>query len=361
MKNMLKKFIKNSINSYYSYFYVQWHLTSLCTENCNHCYLDKNKAINNVFDLKKSIDIIDQIYEISSRLKLQPYIAFTGGDPLLYTDLFKLINYAHDKNIIITIKGNPRLLNNDIIVKLKNLGVHQYNLSIDGLKQTHDYIRSKGSFDITIQKLKDLKRSGIITLVKYTVSKINSSEMNSVMNYLAECGVDYFDFARFCPNSSSDYKYMFTPEEYHKFLLSTLKNYQNLKVKGYKMTLLFRDHLWIPLLDELGILNGYEINNSRINYGCSIGNNNCFVINYNGDILPCAKLDDYFIGNILKDNIFNILQSENYKKLSELSSYKGCYGCHLVSLCRGCPAISKAISNDLFSKDAQCWIKKVQA
>ncbi|GAA0121217.1 SPASM domain-containing protein [Clostridium butanoliproducens] len=87
-----------------------------------------------------------------------------------------------------------------------------------------------------------------------------------------------------------------------------------------------------------------------------MGNNNCFAISYNGDLLPCSKIPKYSLGNILKNDINTLINTEKLKKLSRIQAYEGCMKCNLVGLCRGCPAINNSLSKDVFLKDPQCWI-----
>ncbi|MBD8048367.1 SPASM domain-containing protein [Clostridium faecium] len=46
-----------------------------------------------------------------------------------------------------------------------------------------------------------------------------------------------------------------------------------------------------------------------------MGNNNCFAISYNGDLLPCSKIPKYSLGNILKNDINTLINTEKLKKL----------------------------------------------
>lgn len=82
----------------------------------------------------------------------QPYFYITGGDPILHPHFWKLLELIHNYNIIFTILGNPFHLNDDVCTKLKALGCEKYQLSIDGMRKTHDWFRKSGSFDTTLKK-----------------------------------------------------------------------------------------------------------------------------------------------------------------------------------------------------------------
>lgn len=80
--------------------------------------------------------------EVYNRL---PYFYVTGGDPILHPDFWRLLELLHDDGIPFTILGNPFHLNDQICRELKAYGCEKYQLSIDGLRETHDWFRKPGS------------------------------------------------------------------------------------------------------------------------------------------------------------------------------------------------------------------------
>lgn len=58
-------------------------------------------------------------------------------------------------------------------------------MSIDGSKNTHDFIRKPGSFDETLEKVKVLNEAGIHTSIIATISRLN---INEVPDFLTKCG-----------------------------------------------------------------------------------------------------------------------------------------------------------------------------
>jgi sulfatase maturation enzyme AslB (radical SAM superfamily) len=45
-------------------------------------------------------------------------------------------------------------LNDSVCQRLAELGCDKYQLSIDGMRKTHDSIRKRGSFDATLEKIR---------------------------------------------------------------------------------------------------------------------------------------------------------------------------------------------------------------
>jgi len=50
-------------------------------------------------------------------------------------------------------------------------------MSLDGMRETHDWFRKPGSFDLTLKKVGCLNRAGIKSVIMSTVSKTNMDEI----------------------------------------------------------------------------------------------------------------------------------------------------------------------------------------
>ena len=105
----------------------------------------------------------------------------------------------HD--IPFTILGNPFHLNDEVCRRLKEYGCQKYQLSLDGMRETHDWFRKPGSFDITLEKIGCINRAGIRSVIMTTVSGTNIDEVPDIIDAVVEAGANVFAFARYCPTS----------------------------------------------------------------------------------------------------------------------------------------------------------------
>ena len=97
--------------------------------------------------------------------------------------------------------GNPFHLDDGVCRRLKEYGCEKYQLSLDGLRETHDWFRKPGSFDITLEKIGCINRAGIRSVVMTTVSGANIEEVPDIIDAVVKAGVNVFAFARYCPTS----------------------------------------------------------------------------------------------------------------------------------------------------------------
>nr|WP_303167227.1 hypothetical protein [Phascolarctobacterium sp.] len=67
-------------------------------------------------------------------------------------DFWRLLALLKEYEIPFTILGNPFHLNDEVCRLLKAHGCQKYQLSLDGMKKTHDWFRKPGSFNCTLEK-----------------------------------------------------------------------------------------------------------------------------------------------------------------------------------------------------------------
>ena len=106
--------------------------------------------------VKETLFSIEEMCQKENKI---PYIYLTGGDPILHTQFWDILKLFKEHHIAFGILGNPFHLNDGVCLKLREYGCLKYQLSLDGLKETHDYFRKPGSFDITLEKIKCLNQS----------------------------------------------------------------------------------------------------------------------------------------------------------------------------------------------------------
>ena len=122
----------------------------------------------------------------------QPCFYITGGDPILHPDFWRLLGVMREHGIPFPIPGNPFLLRDEVCQRRKGYGCEKYQLSLDGLRDTHDWFRRPGSFDCTPEKPGCIHRAGLRSAVMTAVPGASVDEV-------AAAGVDISASARCCP------------------------------------------------------------------------------------------------------------------------------------------------------------------
>ena len=57
-------------------------------------------------------------------------------------------------------------------MELKGYGCEKYQLSLDGLREAHDWFRKPGSFDCTLEKIACINKAGIRSVIMTTDHRV---------------------------------------------------------------------------------------------------------------------------------------------------------------------------------------------
>lgn len=337
-------------------FGVQWHLTTACGNSCKHCYIDRNRKSISLVEARKILDKIKEFTEIYS---CHARIVFSGGDPILYPYFWELLSYTRQElpECDMIVLGNPEPLNRETIQRFLDLNLYYYQVSLDGMREMHDYFRYPGSFVKTVKALKRMKRLGLKSAVMSTVSMINLKEMPELVDLIAG-QTDIYDFSRLVTvgrgASLNGDEVFIPPQAYRRFLLDMRDTYKRNDKKGTRFG--SKEPLWTLLRYELGEFIPLEDDEGLIWEGCNIGISTMTILE-NGDVLACRRVPKV-IGNISKPGIgigdifFDSTPLNEMRKHDKINE---CNNCKLFPYCRGCRAVARATNGDFFSPDPQCW------
>lgn len=341
------------------YFSFQWHITDECDQRCKHCYIFSENNCKKIdsMDWEQIQNTFYNCLDFCEMYNRSPYFYITGGDPILHKDFWKLLNLLKSHNIPFTILGNPFHLNDEVCSKLKEYGCEKYQLSIDGMKKTHDWFRKEGSFETTLQKIDCIKTAGIKSVIMTTVSGVNIDEIPYIIDTVVKYKADIFAFARYCP-TSDEKDTGIEPLRYRQLLAECDKKFKEYEAMGCKTYFNKKDHLWTLYQYEIGEFKiPVTAKEGMIYNGCNCGNCHLTILP-NGDVFACRRVQNSKVGNVFIDRLADlwICQMEEYRNYTK---FEKCSKCELLAFCRGCPAVASGKTGNFYSPDPQCW-KEVQ-
>ncbi len=161
-------------------------LTDRCNLLCRHCGSECDPTRSHYIDTGL---ITKAIWEIAEDLGNDSYmICITGGEPLLHPDFEDIVNTINWCDIPWGMTTNATLIDREMASKLKKLKMGSISISLDGLKEEHEWLRRvPGSFDKTVEGIKNLQSVGIEVQVTTVIHKRNlekKEEMYEFMRYL---------------------------------------------------------------------------------------------------------------------------------------------------------------------------------
>jgi radical SAM/SPASM domain protein of ACGX system len=344
---------RNEVPESMEYFAFQWHITEACDQRCRHCYIYAlgSHAQFQEMAVKDMLTVIENIQTFCRKAKRLPYIYLTGGDPILHPQFWTLVRMLKTANIPFAILGNPFHLTPEVCTKLHDYGCRKYQLSLDGLRETHDRIRRPGSYDETLTAIPYLRESRIDSAVMATVSRWNYQDIPSLVDVVVENKADIFAFARYCP-SMADRDSCCSPEEYHDMMEQCWKKFE--QYRGCSTTFNLKDHLWTLFLYEKGLFTPSDYPDDNFVYeGCNCGNCHLTILS-DGSVYACRRMESN-VGNALTTDLHDLFTGQEMDLYRTYENFEKCRKCELLRFCRGCPAVAAGYSGNLYAPDPQCW------
>ncbi len=303
---------------------------------------------------EKMVAVLANIERMCKRMDRIPYLYITGGDPILHHRFWDLLELVHDHGIPFTIMGNPFHLTDEVCMRLKQLGCRKYQLSLDGLRQTHDRFRKPGSFDATLQAIATIRRSGMHCAVMSTVSASNIDEIPALIDTVVAHKADIFAFGRYCPTSedkSHQESWHIPPLRYREFLHTCWQKFEQYKESDTTFNL--KDHLWTLYLYEQGIFHIPEgLDADTIYDGCNCANCH-FTISAEGRLMACRRFESY-VGTV-DEEMYDVFNGPRMNRFRQHERFEKCARCELLRFCRGCPAVAYGYTKRFYAPDPQCW------
>ncbi|MBU7016782.1 MAG: radical SAM protein [Theionarchaea archaeon] len=318
-----------------------WDVTARCNLRCQHC---SNKELSYGEDLTT-----EQVFSMLNNLKdfgIQ-HLSFSGGEPLLRSDIFDILKETKELGIAATLATNSTLVDADTARTLSQIGVDSIQTSIDGIGKTHDTFRGVvNSFDKARKGIENLVQSELTVVVTTTVSSLNCSEIEKIIDLCLEMGVHAYVINDLIPVGWGRdlLEKRLTNEQYSAY--STFFAEKRSALKG-KLEL-----LW----GGVGTFGNKKRDAERL-----IIQTRClacfhrFNIAADGTVQPCNLLP-LNAGNIVNEGIEDIwTNSPVFTALRDRDSLKGkCGRCDFRYSCGGCRARAYAVHHDFLAEDPRC-------
>lgn len=341
-QNLIREFLKGAyieeermeqinklrFESYYSrYFEGNLSLTIAPTTSCNfrcpYCY-EKGIKYHTMTD-----EVINDTIEfINSKESRMINICWYGGEPLLNIDIIEKITKGINKgnvNIKHSMVTNGYLLRGSTLQKVKDLGINDIQITVDGTQEIHDsrrFLYNGGkTFDTIIENITNACEYMKISL-RVNVDMTNVNYVDDLMEYLKEKNI--FDKIHI---------YLAPVDNINETQKDSRNLYINNKVDFFSEKQ--KDFLE-KNLDEISRVSFFE---ERSPYLCGAVSMHSFLIDPLGDIYNCWNdigRKSYAVGNV-REGVESI--NELYKWLSyDPFSDQECLNCNIFPIClNGCP------------------------
>jgi len=133
-----------------------------------------------------------------------PFFSFTGGEPLLRTDLEDMISFARGCGLQVNLITNGILASPSRSRRLHDAGLRTAQVSIESPDASiHDLLTARpGSFQATVDGIRNLQQAGLSVQTNTTVSAMNAAQAAQMPRFLKSLGVKRFAMNLYLPSAS---------------------------------------------------------------------------------------------------------------------------------------------------------------
>ncbi|MEM4071797.1 MAG: radical SAM protein [Candidatus Micrarchaeaceae archaeon] len=348
---------------------IVWNITKQCNLKCLHCYANAGPFKHkDELTLEEKLNVVDQLADAGV-----PMISFSGGEPLISPDFWKVADYAHKKGMYTSIATNGTTLTKENVEKLKQVGVQYIEISLDAPEpKTHDMFRGvQGAWARTVEGIKNaVAAKSFDTGIATTATKYNLNEIPQMIDLAIELGVKKFIVFNFIPTGRGKdiIAEDLSPKERTDLLNYLYDRWQEKKIDIFSTS---------PTYSMIGIervLAGTGKTYSPTHFATDAGTVGVGIADFiggcgagrlyaamedNGDVEPCVFLP-IKVGNIREKPFAEIW--ENSKVMQDLRNrdiyLENCKSCIFRNACGGCRARGYAYFGNYLAPDPGCELNK---
>ena len=168
---------------------LRFSLTNRCNLNCIYCHRE-GESIENKNNEEISAELVIEIARVASAYFKIRKIKFSGGEPLMRTDLVEIVQgmRAFEDDISVTTNG---IFLSKYAAELADAGLDRVNVSLDSLKEDrYDLItRAKNNLPQVIEGIYSAIDASLtpIKLNMVLLKGINEDEIADMMRFVREC------------------------------------------------------------------------------------------------------------------------------------------------------------------------------
>jgi len=345
---------------------VVWNTTRACNLNCIHCYA---KAVHQSRDreltTEEGFNLIDDLATFGV-----PVILFSGGEPLLRSDLPKLTRYAVSKGMRAVISTNGTLISEEKAILLKNAGVSYVGISLDGLEKVNDHFRGvEGAFKKALNGIKNCQNAGLKVGLRFTINKLNIDQVPGIFDLAEKMNIERICFYHlvYSGRGSNLVDQDLSHIETRKIVDIIMDRTKDMYNRGLKKEVLTVDnhadgpYLYLRMLKENNPRAGEVLELLKMNGGNSSGEGiGC--VSWDGLVYADQFWREHSFGNVLVrpfSQIWSNLTNPLMAQLKDKRRYvKGrCASCRWLDICSGnFRARAEAVSGNIWGEDPACYL-----
>ncbi len=335
---------------------VAWETTRKCILNCKHC---RGGALNKEYEGELTTSEGKKLLKSIASCG-RTVMIFTGGEPMSRPDIYELISYAKECDLIPVISPCGHLVTPDTVKKLQDAGAMAMSISLDGAdSHSHDDFRGEeGAFNTAINAIKYAVAANFRTQINCTVSKLNVADLGKIHDLAISLGVQALDYFFLVPTGRGEQlkKLEIDSVQYEEAL-----NFINDLNKKSPLDIRVTCAPHYARVQQQSIAkeqaNSGTVSEEALTARGCLGGKGFAFISHTGIVQPCGFFNRV-CGDLRQENYdFKkiYLESKIFNDLRNTDEYKGsCGACKYVKSCGGCRARALEQYGDYMAAEPNC-------
>ena len=165
--------------------YAVWEVTLKCDQPCAHCGSRAGRARDDELSTDEVLDVARALANLGCR-----EIALIGGEAYLRDDLHQIVRVLADAGVRVGMQTGGRQLTLERALALKEAGLKQLGVSIDGPAEVHDLLRgNRGSHAAALRALEAGRDAGLDLSANTQINRLNCDLLETHARELRARGV----------------------------------------------------------------------------------------------------------------------------------------------------------------------------
>jgi len=165
-------------DDYQSPLFIAWQINSACNLGCLHCCQEAGRSLPDELTRKEALDLCTQIADLNV-----PYMAISGGEPLLCPYLFEVSKLLKSSDVSLKIETNGEFIDEQTAKRFADLKLRSIQISVDGVTaEAHETLRKAGNWEKAIAACKYLTKYGVILEVVFVPAKFNIHQVGDAVD-----------------------------------------------------------------------------------------------------------------------------------------------------------------------------------
>lgn len=342
------------------------NITKRCNLRCVHCYAGSDgSAGQGELTTAQWLKVLEDLAAFGC-----PVVLFSGGEPLIHPDIVMLARRAVELGMRAVVSSNGTLITPSMAEQLAGVGLSYIGISLDGSKQVHDSFRGmEGCFDRTLEGLRNARKAGIKTGLRFTINRRNVDDIPAVFDVIEEEDIPRICFYHLVYSGRGEQlrEDTLSHEQTRATVDYIIDKTADLHRRGRKIEVLTVDnhcdgpYLYMRLLREnparaenvLKLL-GYNGGNST---GVGVSS-----ISWDGKVHPDQFWRNHVLGTVPERPFGDIWTDKSNEFLMKLKEKKNhvtgrCAECRFLDICGGnFRARAEAVTGDTWAPDPACYL-----